>query len=81
MVVNSTERDPKVSKGLVGERLKAWRGERTQFDLAVSIGTTPQTISLWENGNMPDAVLMLAALANEGADLNWLLAGRPKGAT
>jgi transcriptional regulator with XRE-family HTH domain len=80
-VVVNTERDPKLSKAQVGERLKAWRGERTQFDLAVSIGTTPQTISLWENGNMPDAVLMLAALASEGADLNWLLTGRPKGGT
>lgn len=60
----------------VGERLRAWRDGRTQFELATQLGTFPQSISQYENGGTPRNWAFLAALAEAGCDINWLLTGR-----
>lgn len=70
-------REPETAEQ-VAQRLKAWRGDRSQLDLAKATNTTPQTISDWENEKVPRAALFLAALARDGCDINWLLTGRPK---
>ena len=49
-----------------------------ELELAVAIDTTPQTISLWENGMLPDSLLLLERLAQDGADIHWLLSGTPR---
>lgn len=79
----TSEQIPKADEDMelkeqIGGRLKAWRGDRTQLDLAVALGTTPQTISQWENGGIPPSLLLLHKIASENADLNWLILGKKR---
>lgn len=62
----------------VAKRLLSWRGDRTQFELAKSTNSTPQSISQYENQEIPRNWEFLAGLAIDGCDLNWLLTGRPR---
>jgi transcriptional regulator with XRE-family HTH domain len=52
------------------ERLRALRAERrwTQADLARELGTTPQTVSRWEQGSPPQAGLRRRLDALLGGD-------------
>ena len=37
-------------RAVIGERLRALRGARTQAEVANALGVTPMAVSQWENG-------------------------------
>ncbi len=62
----------------VGRRLQQVRGNRDQRSFAETVDSVQQTISKYERGEIPRSWLFLARLhAEEGVDLNRLLAPRP----
>lgn len=50
-------------KKATAERLREWRGDRTQADAARAAGVATRTWSHWEAGNPPEAWHALATLA------------------
>ncbi len=58
-----------------GKRLRAWREKqgKTQLEVAVASGTTPQTISEWESGRLSRPLEILAGLIALGFDANTAL--------
>jgi transcriptional regulator with XRE-family HTH domain len=64
----------------VGQRLQDIRGARDQRTFADAVDSVQQTISKYERGEIPRSWLFLARLgAQEGVDLNELLAGSSVG--
>ena len=79
-MVNAKKRRNK-SLTVIGQRLAALRGDRSQAEFAEKLGVTQAMISLYERGLVPRSWLFLANLSNRAdVDITWLLTGRDRAA-
>lgn len=59
----------------LGDRLRRIRAARTQPEMAASLGIAARTYANYERGVREPDARVLAALAGQGWDVNWILTG------